>query len=91
VAAEVVSCSECGARIAYGTLMPAWRNLPAPDKRFLQIQIGETAFVVDRQLARMAALDILSVCPPPEPEPVDPRMAAVEAVIAEPAAHEDTQ
>lgn len=71
--AEVITCDQCGARLAFGTVSPRWTNLPAADARFLHMSIDGHDVVVDRAFARAVALDILSVCPEPvaptAPEP----------------------
>jgi hypothetical protein len=63
--AEVITCDQCRARIAYGHLMPRWVNEPATDPRFIKIKVGDFVLTLDREFARTIALDILSVCPAP--------------------------
>lgn len=74
-AVEVIHCTECHARIAFGELAHNWTNVPDEDARFIRVRIEQVVgarserffeLKIDRQRARAIAVDILSVCPEPE-------------------------
>jgi hypothetical protein len=61
-------CDQCGARTAFGQLMPAVRVLPDVDKRFVVVRFTwgrkEVDARIDRDYAVDLARELLSVCAP---------------------------
>jgi hypothetical protein len=61
---EIVSCSECNARIAYGSLQARLVVVKHSDPRFISLKIDEKEVVLDLELAHLLGLNIISICPP---------------------------
>lgn len=61
-------CDECGARMAFGQLMPTIRILPDADRRFVVARFTwarkEVDVRLDRQYGADLAVELLSVCAP---------------------------
>lgn len=66
---EVLRCDDCGARIAFGVLMPRIVNEPHPNPRFITSRIETVvdgqpvsiALTLDKEFALMYARDIASI------------------------------
>jgi hypothetical protein len=85
---QVLTCTECGARIAWGVLMPRVVVEPHVDKRFIVVRVqtvanGQAAIVqhvLDKEFAHQVAREIASITAPPVP-----------SVLADPLASEAAQ
>jgi hypothetical protein len=72
---EVLNCTECGARIAYGILMPRVTVEPHKDRRFVTVRVetianGQRAtveHVLDKAFGFACAREIASITAPPKP------------------------
>lgn len=72
---EILNCTECRSRIAYGVLMPRVVVEPHKDKRFVIVRVETVAngqrslveHVLDKQFGHAVAKDIASITAPPRP------------------------